>query len=205
MDQRRNRTPYGSIAGHRQKPPIRSVCQAWYRNSRRAGCPHVALVARLPGVSKALRGSNAFAHSNWTFWPSNGTTATGHLLAKLDYFLRYLRDGSPKCLIAVHYLSPEYPRWQASCCLACRAAQTPSYCHSPPPRHTPTKMIPSRSWCSRAPCLVWSWSTSPTRIRPSRVPRSRSHRAMPQASSSPPRPMTKARPSLRSHRFRKAT
>ncbi|MEQ2979615.1 hypothetical protein AAAX36_04045, partial [Collinsella sp. CLA-ER-H10] len=24
----------------------------------------------------------AFARSNWTFWPSNSTTATGHLLAK---------------------------------------------------------------------------------------------------------------------------
>lgn len=135
----------------------------------------------------------------------NGTTATRRLLAKLDYFHRYLRDGSQRCLIAVRYLLPERPRWRALCCRACREAQTPSYCRSPPPRHTPTKMIPSRSWCSRAPCLVWSWSTSPTRIRPSRVPRSRSYRAMPQASSSPPRPMTKARPSLKSPLFQKAT
>lgn len=64
---------------------------------------------------------------------------------------------------------------------------------------------PFRCSFSRAPCLVWSWSTSPTRIRPSRVPRSRSYRAMPQASSSLPLPMTKARPSLRSRRFQKAT
>ena len=69
----------------------------------------------------------------------------------------------------------------------------------------PTKKTPSGCSFSRAPCSVWSWSTSPTRIRPSRVPRSRSYRAMPQASSSPPRPMTKARPSLRSRLFQKAT
>ena len=113
--------------------------------------------------------------------------------------------GAQKCLIAVRYLSPEHPRWQASCCLACRAAQTLSYYHSPPPRPMPTKKTPSRCSFSRAPCSAWSWSTSPTRIRLSQAPRSRSHRAMPQASSSPPRPMTKARPSLRSRRSQKAT
>ena len=69
----------------------------------------------------------------------------------------------------------------------------------------PTKKTPSGCSFSRAPCLVWSWSTSPTRICPSRERRSRSRRATPQASSSPPRPMTKAPPSLRSRRFRKAT
>ena len=69
----------------------------------------------------------------------------------------------------------------------------------------PTKKTPSGCSFSRAPCSVWSWSTSPTRIRLSQAPRSRSHRAMPQASSSPPRPMTKARPSLRSRRSQKAT
>lgn len=146
-----------------------------------------------------------FARSNWTFWPSDGTTVAGCLLAELDYFHRYLRDGSQRCLIAVRYLLPERPRWRALCCRACREAQMPSYCRSRPPKPMPTKKTPSGCSFSRAPCLVWSWSTSPTRIRPSRVPRSRSHRAMPQASSSPPLPMKKARPSLRSRRFRKAT
>ena len=139
-------------------------------------------------------GADAFARSNWTFWSPNGTTATGYLLAKLDYFHRYLRDGSQRCLIAVRYLLPEHPRWRALCCRACREAQMPSYCRSRPPKSMPTKKTPSGRSFSRAPCLVWSWSTSPTRIRPSRVPRSRSHRAMPQASSSPPRPTTRARP-----------
>ena len=108
-------------------------------------------------------------------------------------------------MIAVRYLLPERPRWRALCCRACREVQTPSYCRSRPPKPMPTKKTLSGCSFSRAPCLVWSWSTSPTRIRPSRVPRSRSHRAMPQASSSPPRPMTKAPPSLRSRRFQKAT
>ena len=108
-------------------------------------------------------------------------------------------------MIAVRYLLPERPRWRALCCRACREAQTPSYCRSHPPKPMPTKKIPSGCSFSRAPCSVWSWSTSPTRIRPSQAPRSRSHRAMPQASSSPLLPMTKARPSLRSRRFRKAT
>ena len=113
--------------------------------------------------------------------------------------------GAQKCLIAVRYLSPEHPRWQPSCCLACRAAQTPSYCHSPPPRPMPTKKTPSRCSFSRAPCSVWSWSTSPTRIRPSREPRSRSRRVMPRANSFPPLPTTRVRLSLRSPLFRKAT
>lgn len=99
----------------------------------------------------------------------NGTTATGRLLAKLDYFLRCLRDGSQRCLIAVRYLLPERPRWRALCCRACREAQTPSYCRSRPPKPMPTKKTPSGCSFSRAPCLVWSWSTSPTRIYPSRA------------------------------------
>lgn len=67
-----------------------------------------------------------FTRSNWTFWSSDDTTATGRLLAKLDYFHRYLRDGSQRCLIAVRYLLPERPRWQALCCRACREMKMPS-------------------------------------------------------------------------------
>ena len=55
MDQRRNRTPYGSIAGHCQKPPIRRIRKAWHRHTRRAGRAYVALATGLPSASNAFR------------------------------------------------------------------------------------------------------------------------------------------------------
>lgn len=50
-----NRTPYGSIAGHRQKPPIRRIRKAWHRHTRRAGRAYVTLATGLPSASNAFR------------------------------------------------------------------------------------------------------------------------------------------------------
>ncbi len=58
-NQRRNRTPYGSIAGHCQKPSIQCVCKAWHRHAHRTGRAYAALAARLPSAACALRSPGA--------------------------------------------------------------------------------------------------------------------------------------------------
>ena len=154
-------------------------------------------------IESAPGGPDAFARSNWTFWPSNGTTVTGCLLAKLDYFHRCLRDGSQRCLIAVRYLLPErpplasimLPRVPGSAnAFILPFAPTEAYADEKDPFRV---LVLSRTMFGVVVVDVANKNT------PIAGGQSRSHRAMPQASSSPPLPMTKARPFLRSRRFRK--
>lgn len=86
MDQRRNRSSYGSIAGHCQKPPIQCVCKAWHRHAHRTGRAYVALATGLPSAACALRSPGAsrtqighFGHR--TALPPRGTFSQNWIIS----------------------------------------------------------------------------------------------------------------------------